>query len=316
MAVGSRRAHQHGEELRNGQLAVDQGRDADRVDGGDNGGFGRGEDAEPDTADDDDRKKQRPDPVFEGRAAFCLAGLVEDLDVFLADHEGPHQDQGCAHHEAGYDAADEQLGDRDVACHAHDDERQRRRNDRGDDAARCHEAHGRCLGVAGLAHHRIEDRHQGRRIGHGRAGEARQQDRGEDGHVSEPALAVPEVGGRKANDPCGEPAGRHDLAGHEEERDCQQREAVDAVQQRLGENIGGEQIHLHHQGHGAEQQGEGNRKSEHDAAQQHAEEQEEGHERSPSLEFASGSEATCSSGPTRCEIARMAISAPETTPAR
>ena len=147
-------------------------------------------------------------------------------DVRL-DHEGePHDD-------ARQDAADQQRADRDADGRAVDHHQDRRRD---------HDAHGRGAGgeadrealvVAALDHRRVEDAAERRGVGRAAAGDARQEHADDDVHMREPAAQVADHRHGELDEPLGDAADRHHAAGEEEERQRQQREAVDAVEHLL-----------------------------------------------------------------------------------
>ena len=83
----------------------------------------------------------------------------------------------AAEHQAGEDAGEEQLRDRDVGGDAEDDEADARRNDRRDDPGRGDQAGRARLVVAGRDHHRQQQRRQRGGVGDRRAGQRREQAR-------------------------------------------------------------------------------------------------------------------------------------------
>ena len=62
--------HAAGEQSGGGELAIDEHAEDDGIQGGDDGGFRRGEGAGEDAADDEYRRQQRPKRLFERPSAF------------------------------------------------------------------------------------------------------------------------------------------------------------------------------------------------------------------------------------------------------
>ena len=80
------------------------------------------------------------------------------------------------------------------------------------------------------------------------------------------------------HDALGQAARVHDLAGQHEERHRQEWEAVGAVDDVLGDDLGVEQIHVVHQGDAADEQGVGDRHSDRHGAEKGADEDRDGHD--------------------------------------
>ncbi len=130
---------------------------------------------------------------------------------------------------AGDEAAEEQRADRDVAHHAVDHERQRRRDDRPERGGRRGDAD-REFGVVAVVLHRLD--FDGAETGGVRdrgAGHAGEDHRAEDVHMGETA-AHPAAGRhREIIDAVGDPGRIHQIAGEDEERHRQQRKTVEAA---------------------------------------------------------------------------------------
>ena len=96
-------------ELADLQLAIDAGRDEQRVDGDDDGGFGRREYAEPQADDDDRRQHQRPEAVDEGPGDLAQRLARRAGDVLAARDPPPGKAEADAEHQAREDAGEEQF---------------------------------------------------------------------------------------------------------------------------------------------------------------------------------------------------------------
>ena len=132
-----------------------------------------------------------------------------------------------------------------AAGDAEHDEADAGRDDRPDDAGCGDQARRARLVVAGLDHHRHQQRRERRGIGHGRAGQGREDAGGHDGDVAEAALTWPISASARLTIRLRQAAGVHDLAGQHEERHRHQREAVGAVDDVLGDDLRVEQVQLH-----------------------------------------------------------------------
>ena len=182
---------------------------------------------------DADRHRQRPDAVDAGPHSCGVVLARQHFDLVAPRHPGPGDHQGHPHQDAGNDAGQEELADRDVGNHAEDDHPDRRRDHRRDHAAGGNQR-GRARDVVvGPAHHRNQQRTDGRRVGRRAAGDGRHQYRGEDGHVAQAAPQVAHPGQREVDDALGDAPGVHQLAGQQEEGNRQQREAVGALDHLL-----------------------------------------------------------------------------------
>ena len=195
----------------------------------------------------------------------------------LARDPPPGDEQRQAEQHAGHDAGDEQPRDRHVGGDAEHDEADRRRNHRRDDAARGDQPRRARDVVAGLAHHRDQDRRQRRRVGRRRARQRRHDDRGDDRDVAEAAVAVADQRQREIDDPLGQPAGVHQLAGEQEERDRQQHERVGAVEDLLRDDLAVVDAEVRHQRDAADDQRERDRHADRHGAHQRHEEDGDGH---------------------------------------
>ena len=132
--------------------------------------------------------------------------------------------------------------------------------------------------MAGFDHHGHEQSRESRSIGHGRAGQSRENAGGQNGHIPEAALHVAHQRQGNVHDALGQAARVHDLAGQHEERHRQEWEAVGAVDDVLCDDLGVEQIHVVHQGDAADEQGVGDRHSDRHGAEKRADEDRDGHD--------------------------------------
>ena len=118
-----------------------------------------------------DGQHQRPEAVDDRPDDLAQRFARRACDILAARDPPPGEAQADAEHEAGKDAGQEQLRDRDAAGDAEQHEADARRNDRRDDAAGGDEAGRVHLAVAGRDHHRHEQRGQRGGVGGGRAGQ-------------------------------------------------------------------------------------------------------------------------------------------------
>ena len=83
----------------------------------------------------------------------------------------------------------------------------------------------------------------------------------------------------EVDDPLRQAAGVHDLAGEHEERHRHEREAVGAVDDVLGDDLGVEHVELQHQGDAAEQQRVGDRHAQRHRTQERSQKDQDDHRR-------------------------------------
>ena len=133
------------------------------------------------------------------------------------------------HHEAGHDAGQEQRADRRIRDHAVDDERQRWRDDRPQRRRGRGDADRELLRVAVVAHRLDLDRAEPRGVRDRRAGQPREDDAADDVHMAQAAFHPADEPEREVIDAVGDAGRVHQVAGEDEERHGQQREAVDAA---------------------------------------------------------------------------------------
>ena len=151
--------------------------------------------------------------------------------------DGEHHQQ--RHHDAGQDAGHEQRADRDVGHHAVDDEGQRRREDRPERRGGGGDAD-RGLDRVAVVLHRLDlDRADAGGIGDRRARHAGEDHRADDVHVGEAALHPADEREREVVDAVGDAGDVHQVAGEDEERHGEQREALDAGDHPLRGNRAG-----------------------------------------------------------------------------
>ena len=274
-----RRRHEDVIELLQAQLAIDERGDQDRVHRGDDRGLGGREEPELQAEDDDERQHQRPDRLAQGAQHLDGRAPRRRRDAFRAGDEPPRNPERRAHHQAREDAGEEQLRDRDVGGDAEHHEADARRNDRRDDAGRGDQAGRARLVVARGHHHRQEQRRERGRVGHRGARERREQAGGDDRHVAEAAAHVADEGEREVDDPLRQAADVHDLAGEDEERRGEQREAVGAVDDVLRQDLRIEHLQLPHQGDARGEQRERDRDAEQHRRDQRQDEDGQRHSR-------------------------------------
>ena len=143
------------------------------------------------------------------------------------------------HHEQRHDdardhPAEEERADRDVRHHAVDDEGQRRRDDRPERRRGGGDADRELGRVAVVLHGLDLDRAEAGGVGDRRAGHAREDHRADDVHLREPALHPADERDREAIDAAGDAGDVHEIAGEDEERHGEKREALDAGDHALG----------------------------------------------------------------------------------
>ena len=112
--------------------------------------------------------------------------------------------------------------------HADDHESDRRRDDRAHDVRGGGQRRGEARRIAFLHHRRDEYPAERARVGHRRARDAGHEGRRRDVAHREPAAEPPEDRVRESEEAIGHPAGGHQVAGEQEERDGEEQQAVDA----------------------------------------------------------------------------------------
>ncbi len=178
-----------------------------------------------------DHQRERDD---DGKLQCRLANPApQELDVgapvVLVREIGDGQHHQHGHHQTRQDPGQEQLPDRDVRHHPVDHERQRRRDDRPERRRRGGHANREFLGVPVVAHRLDLDRAEARRVGDRRSGHASEDHGPDDVHVTEPALHPADQRQREVVDPVRDAGVVHQVAGEDEERHGEQREAVEAA---------------------------------------------------------------------------------------
>ncbi|MDT4839238.1 hypothetical protein FQZ97_730230 [compost metagenome] len=204
------------------QVAVDEHRHEQRVDGRHCGGFGRSEHAAVDAAHDDRQQGQTPQGL-----AKCLEHLTErclgrrrELQLAGAPPDGDHQHQ--AQHDARYHAGHEQAPDGDLGDRGVDHHHDRRRDQDAQRARVADHTGGELLGVAVLDHardHDRTDRHHGGRAG---ARHGCEQHAGQDGGDCQTAAKVADGGNGELHHAPRHATGGHQVARKHEERNRQQ----------------------------------------------------------------------------------------------
>ena len=216
-------------------LAVDHHADQKRVEDGDDGRFGRGEDAAIDAADDHDRHQQGQRRSFQSGGETELAFpvvLPQPLDPAPdIDEQGERRrDQ-----DARPDAGDEQLADGNLRRHGVEDHRDRRRDDHAKLRRSRLKGRREGCGIAVADHRRDQDRAD--REGGGDAGARyrREDHAGQDAGAGEAALDAADDGFGEIHQSGGDAADLHQVAGQDEERDGGQRVAVERDEKLLGD---------------------------------------------------------------------------------
>ncbi len=144
-----------------------------------------------------------------------------------------HEDR---HHDAGDEPAEEQRADRDVRHHPVDDEGQRRRDDRAERRRGGGHADGEFGRIAVVLHGLDLDGAEAGRVGNGGARHAGEDHRADDVDVAEPALHPADEGHGEAIDAPGDAGNIHQVTGEDEERDGEQRKALDAGDHAVGKH--------------------------------------------------------------------------------
>jgi hypothetical protein len=147
-------------------------------------------------------------------------------------HRRHHQQR---HENAGNDAGEKQRTDRDIGHHAVDDEGQGRRDDRPQRGRRGGDADGKLRGVAVVLHRLDLDGAEARSIGNRRARHAGEDHRADDVDLAKTALHPAHQRHRKAVDAAGDAGDVHQIAGEDEKRHGEQREALDPGDHALGQ---------------------------------------------------------------------------------
>ena len=174
------------------------------------------------------------DRLGEARTRELDVGAPAVLVRVVGDRQH-HQDR---HQRARQDAGEEERADRGVGHHPVDHERQARRNDRAERRRRRGDAD-RELGRVAVLLHRLDlDRAEPGGVGDRGAAHAGEDHRADDVDVAEPALHPADQSKREVVD-AGRDAGVvHQVAGEDEERHGEQREAVDAAHHPVDDDEG------------------------------------------------------------------------------
>ena len=201
-----------------------QDRHIERRDGG---RFGRGEEAREHAADHDHRRKKREEGFAEGVPAFAptRAGrhgvAAAPRNVGGPEHEEDPEEnaRNRARCEKGVHA---RLGE---ACI--ENERDARRDDRTEGAARCDRRAAEGALVARLRHFRDGDHADPGRAGSCGPRHGGHDDAGDDGGVGETARAVADADAPEAEEALGDAAHRHEISHEEEEGNRHERNPRD-----------------------------------------------------------------------------------------
>ena len=196
--------------------------DDETVDHGHGRGFGGGEDAAVDAAQNDDGHQQAPEGVLEGLPALGAGGLGLPLQVHFAAHQQRRDDQTRAHDQAGDHAGLEQVADGGVRDGAEHHEGDGGRDDDADGAGAAHQGGGKGGGIAGLDHAGDQHQAQGGHGGRAGAGDGGEEAGHDDAHDGKAALHVTHAGLGQVDQPLGDLGLFHDVAGEDEEGDGQQ----------------------------------------------------------------------------------------------
>ncbi len=151
-------------------------------------------------------------------------------------HQATHSEAAMQH--AREDAGQQQLGDRDAADHAEDDEADAGRDDRPDDrAAATISPPDVALSWPALLIIGISSADSAAASADRRARQRRQDAGRQDRHIAQAAAHMADEGQRHIDDAARQAAGVHDLAGQHEERHGHQREAVGPVDDVLRDDL-------------------------------------------------------------------------------
>ena len=137
-----------------------------------------------------------------------------------------HQER---HHQTWDDPGEKELAHRHVGHHSVDHERKRRRDDGPERRGRGGDADRETKVVAMVAHGLDLDGAQARGIGDRGSRHAGENHRADDVDVAEPAFEPAHQRQRKVVNAVGDAGVIHEIAGHDEKRHREQREAVDAA---------------------------------------------------------------------------------------
>ena len=198
-----------------------------------------GDHAAHDAADDDDGHGQRGQRIAQCGEHRAQRGAFGKRQVAAVSHPTGGGEQVHAHQQPRDGASQKQLAHRHVAHQRVHNERDGGRDDRTHGRCGCHHGSRIGAGIAFLLHGRNHRGADGRGIGHGRAGNAREHHARKDGHVRESAFDVSHGGGREVQQAPRDAAGVHEFTREKEEWDRQEGERVHALDHRGGHDVHG-----------------------------------------------------------------------------
>ena len=214
-------------------MAIDEAQDQG-IGHRDGGAFRGGEDATQNTADDNDDHQQARDALperFENKLGVIVLGV--GIAAFLG-HDAGHDHASQTPNDAGDIARHEQSGDGDAACDRGVDDHDVARRDHhagrtgGDVADR-----GILVGVALFLLEGSENAAHGDGRGNAGAGHGAEEHVRDDVGLGQGARQTMCHQLGAADKPSGDAAGVHQVTGEDKERNCQQREGVDALEHLL-----------------------------------------------------------------------------------
>ena len=151
-----RRCDENLEQPRGRQFTIDDHRDEERIDRGDNTCLRRRENTELQAENDNHRQHQGPDGIDErlhSNRRLCRGGRA---NCSLRATRSQVTQSANAISRPGTDTGQKQLGDRDATDDAVEDKADRRRDDRADDRRGGQKTAGAGWIMAGFQHHRVE----------------------------------------------------------------------------------------------------------------------------------------------------------------
>ena len=218
------------------QGSVEERRQHQGIGRGHRGGLGRRGRAAIDAVEQDHRHQERRE------GAHGQAGDLADRHHLVGGESplvrdiGIHRHQYHAHQQSRHDAAQEQITDRGVRHQRVQHHRDRRRDDRADGRGRRGDR-GRITAriAVALGHHLDDDLADTGSVGHGRARHAGEDQARDDVDMAQPALEAAHHANAETQQPLADGAGIHDVGRDDEQRHCQQHEAVvQAIADLLG----------------------------------------------------------------------------------
>ena len=234
-----RRRQQHPEGVADAQVAIDEHRRDERIDGTHGRRLGRREDAAVDPAHHDRDEQEPPEGFAEARPDLAgrRAGQRRKAPPLRRDERHAHQHQ--RQQDPRDHARDEQLPRTRARADGVDDHHDRRRDQDPERPGRRDHADGEALRIASLHHRRQHDRAD-RRDGRGaRPGDRREERARQDRRHRESAGHPADERRREPDDPGGDATFRQERPREDEERDRHDREALEPREQALRDDVDG-----------------------------------------------------------------------------